>query len=155
MIVGIYCRHLKSWINVQMLISELGYMHYTECKGRERGRRMRARSQIMSISVAFSQILSMKATVLYQCIFLYICNYFIKYYISPAAHCCLVQRKFGIMAQSPNHVHTYTRTHTHSNIALFFPFFSPSCSLFLSHSGTVQQCQHCPRLTDHRKEQHF
>lgn len=38
--------------------------------------------------------------------FLCICNYFIKYYISLAAQSCLVQRKFGVMAQSPTHIHT-------------------------------------------------
>lgn len=82
-------------------------MHYTERKAAKR-----PSSQITSISAAFSQISGVKGASS-----LWICNYFIKYNISPAAHSCQVQRKFGMMASGLAHVHTphtHTPTYTHT-----------------------------------------
>lgn len=96
-------------------------MHYTERKAAKR-----PSSQITSISAAFSQISGVKGASS-----LWICNYFIKYNkynISPAAHSCQVQRKFGMMASGLAHVHT---PHTHT------PPYTTHTGSALAHSPAV------------------
>lgn len=124
-------------------------MHYTEKEDereREREQEMRATGQIMSISTAYSQIPRMKGTLPNQCIFsvYVIISLNIITVLQPTAACFK-----GSLVSWPRAQLASTHQHLSS-----FPFFN-CLAPFLSHSGTVQQCQFCPRLTDHRKKQHF
>lgn len=64
------------------------------------------------------------------------------------AHCCTSSKQVWHRGLEP-------LSHSHTNISLLSLLFSHPVLLLRSLSGTVQLCQICPGLTDHRKEQHF